>query len=78
MTSSFGSGSANLDSGMYEEFKAISDHFCDGLFSIGKDGFRTRRMAIIWQLPGRHQAFEKKLLKLRDHSCTSDGESKGE
>ena len=60
---------------MHEEFKAISGHICDGLFSIGKDGFGTRRM--VRQLPGRHYAFEKKLPKLRNRPCTSEEESRG-
>ena len=38
-TSSFGSGGFNLGNGMYEEFKTVSSYVCNGLFSIGEDGF---------------------------------------
>ncbi|KAL0673460.1 hypothetical protein Bca4012_001441 [Brassica carinata] len=30
---------------MYEEFTSISGYVCNELFSIGEDGFRTRRMS---------------------------------
>ena len=46
-TFSFGGGGINLGNGMYEEFKTVSGYFCDGLFSIGEDGFGNRRMASI-------------------------------
>ncbi|KAL0668437.1 hypothetical protein Bca4012_031141 [Brassica carinata] len=32
---------------MYEEFTAVPDHSCNGLFLTGEDGFRTRRMTSI-------------------------------
>ena len=53
-TSTFGGGGINLGNGMYEEFKTVSGYVCNGLFSIGEDGFGTKRMASIWKLPGRH------------------------
>ena len=34
-----------MSNGMYEEFTSVSGYFCYGLFSIGEDGFVTRRMA---------------------------------
>ena len=66
-----------MGNGIYEEFAAISGHVCDELFSIGEDGFRTKRMASIWKLPGGYQNSEGKLPQLRDHSCTSNEEFKG-
>ena len=53
-TSSFGGGGINLDNGMYEEFKIVLGYVCNGLFSIGEDGFGIRRIANIWKLPRRH------------------------
>uniref|UniRef100_A0A0D3DKC5 Uncharacterized protein n=1 Tax=Brassica oleracea var. oleracea TaxID=109376 RepID=A0A0D3DKC5_BRAOL len=46
-TSSFGGGGLDLGNGMCEEFKTVSGYVCHGLFSIGEDGFGTRRMASI-------------------------------
>ncbi|KAF2586070.1 hypothetical protein F2Q70_00036947 [Brassica cretica] len=37
-------GSTILVNGMHEGFTSISGYVCNGLFSIGEDGFRTRRM----------------------------------
>ena len=75
-TPTFGGG-INLDNEMYEEFKTVSGYVCNRLFSIGEDGFGTGRMAIIWNLYGRHQAFKKKLSQLKNRSCTQGGEPKG-
>ena len=44
-TPPFRDGSVNMDNGVYEEFTSISSHVCYGLFSIGEDRFRTKRMA---------------------------------
>lgn len=41
---SLGSGSAHLDYRLYEEFRSVSGHICNRLFSIGEDDFGTRRM----------------------------------
>ena len=54
-TPSFRGGGINLDNGMYEEFKTVSGYVCNGLFSIGEDGFRTKRMTSIRKLYGRHK-----------------------
>ena len=69
-----GGGGINLGNGKYEEFKTVLGYVCNRLFSIGEDGFGTRRMASIWKLPGRHKAFKKKFPQLRHRSCTPDGE----
>ena len=53
-TSSFGGGFFDLGNGMYEEFKTVSGYVCNGLFSIGEDGFGTWRMNRIWKLSGRY------------------------
>ena len=53
-TASSGDGGINLGNGMHEKFKTVSGYVCNGLFSIGEDGFGTRRMASIWKLPGRY------------------------
>ena len=76
-TTPFGGGGADLSNGMYEEFNTVSGDVCNRLFSIGEDGFGTRRMPSIWQLSERYQGPTKKFLQLRDRSCTSDGEYKG-
>ena len=76
-TPSFGGRGIDLGNGMYEEFKTVSGNVCNGLFSIREDGFRTRRMASIWKLSGRHQASQRKFLQLRHRPCTSDGEPSG-
>ena len=54
LTSSFGDRYFNLGNGMYEKLKAVLSYVCDGLFSIGEDGFRTIGMASIWKLPVRY------------------------
>ena len=66
-----------MDNGVYEEFTSVSSHVCNELFSIGDDGFETRRIASVCKLFGRYQEFERKFSKLIDHSCTSDGKFKG-
>ena len=60
--------------GVYEEFTSVSGYVFYGLFSIGEDGFRTRRMTGVWKLYGRHKKFEDKFPQLRDYSCISVGE----
>ena len=47
LTPSFGGGGFNLGNEMYEEFKTVSGYVCNRLFSIGEDGFGTRRMTSI-------------------------------
>nr|VDD52036.1 unnamed protein product [Brassica oleracea] len=47
---------------MHEEFTSISGYICNGLFSIGEDGFGTRRMASFCKLFGRHQDPERELV----------------
>ena len=66
-----------MSNGVYEKFATVLSHVCNGLFSIGKDGFGTRRMASVWMLSWRYQNFEELLPQLRDHLCTPDEESKG-
>ena len=43
-----------MGNGVYEEFASVSGHVCNGLFSIGEDGFRTRGMTNICKLFGRY------------------------
>ena len=57
-TSSCRDRSADMSNGMYEEFTSVSCYFCYGLFLIGKDGFETREMAGVWELPAGHKATE--------------------
>ena len=73
LTSTFVDGSADMGNGVYEELTPVSGHVCYRLFSIGEDGFRTRRMTGVWKLSGRHKNFKNKFPQLWDHSCTSDG-----
>ena len=73
-TSPFGGGGINLGNGMYEKFKTVSGYVRNGLFSTGEDGFGTRGMASIWELPGGYQAFEKKFHQFRSYSCIEDGQ----
>ena len=44
---------------MYAKFTSVSDHICNGLFSIGKYGFRTIRMTSFCKLFGRYQDPER-------------------
>ena len=76
-TPPFGGRGFDLGNGMYEEFKTVTGNVCDGLFSIGEDGFGTRRMASIRKLFGRYQTSQKKFPQLRHRSCSSDGEPSG-
>ena len=76
-TSSFGGGGFDLGNRMYEEFKTVSSYFCNGLFSIGEDGFRTRRIARLCSLLGRSEDPERKFSKLRNHSYIEDAQYKG-
>ena len=62
---------------MYEELTTVSGYVYNKLFSIGEDGFGTRRMTNIWKLHGRYQAFTKKLPQLKHHPCNPNGEPKG-
>ena len=39
LTSSFKDRDFNLGNEMYEKLKAVSGYVCNGLFSIGEDGF---------------------------------------
>ena len=77
LTSSLGGRGVDLGNGMYEELTTVSGYVCNGLFSIGEDGFGTRRMASIWKLSGRYQPFTKKFPQLRHRSCISNGEPTG-
>lgn len=58
---------------MHDDLTSVSDYICNGLFSINKDGFRTKRMAkVIWKT----SKLKKKTLSTQRSSCVSDGESK--
>ena len=57
---------------MHEELALVSGHICNGLFSVGEDGFRTRKIARFGKLFRKYQDPERKLLQLRDHSCTKN------
>ena len=72
-----GDWSIDMGNGVYEESTSISSHIFYRLFSTGEYGFRTRRMAGVRKLFGRHKDVEVKLPQLRDHSCTLNRESKG-
>ncbi|CAG7889584.1 unnamed protein product, partial [Brassica rapa] len=58
-------------------FTSISGYVCNGLFSIGEDGFGTRRVASFCKLFGRHQKSESKFPPIRDRPCTKSAEYKG-
>lgn len=60
---------------MYEKPKTIFCYFYNGLFLIGKDGFR--RMTSLCKLFRRHKELEDKL-QLRNHSYTKGTKLKGE
>ena len=63
--------------GMYEESMSIPGYVCNGLFSIGEDGFGTRRVASFCKLFGRYQKSERELHTIRDYTCTKDAKYKG-
>ena len=66
-----------MGNGMYEELTSISGYICNGLFSIGEDGFGTKRMTSFCKLFKRYKDPERKLLQLNDHSCTTNTKFKG-
>ena len=66
-----------MGNGMYEEPQTVPGYFCNELYSLGKDGFGTRRVASICKLFGRHNIFEENFQRLRDHSYTTNTELKG-
>jgi len=61
-----------MGNGMHEESYIVLGYFCNGLCSIGEDGFETRRVASLCKLFGRHKFFKEKFQQLRDHSYTTD------
>ena len=77
VTSPCGNGSIDVGNVMHEEFTSVLGYFCYGLFLIGEDGFGTKWMTGVWELPARHKDTEDKFYQLSDHSCTPDGEPKG-
>uniref|UniRef100_A0A0D3BUK4 Uncharacterized protein n=1 Tax=Brassica oleracea var. oleracea TaxID=109376 RepID=A0A0D3BUK4_BRAOL len=62
---------------MYEEFISISGYVCNGLFSIGEDGFGTRRMSNFCKLFRRCQDPEREFHPIRDYLCTEDAKFNG-
>ncbi|KAL0655244.1 hypothetical protein Bca4012_075828 [Brassica carinata] len=52
---SYGGGTAILGNGVYKELTSVQGYVCNGLFSIGEDGFGTRRMTSFCKLFGRYQ-----------------------
>ena len=63
--------------GMYEKLMTISGYVCNGLFSIGEDGFRTKRRASFCKLFGRYQESEIEFHTIKDYSCTKNAKYKG-
>ena len=63
--------------GMYEKFKTISGYVCNGLFSIGEDGFETRRIASFCKLFGGYQESAREFHTLRDYSCPKNAKYEG-
>ena len=61
-----------MGNGMYVEFKTILGYVCNRLFSIGEDGFGTRRMTSFCKLFGRYQESEREFYTFRDYTCTKD------
>ena len=59
-SSACGDRSSIMGNGMHEKLTSISGYVCNILFSIGEDGFRTRRMTSICKLFGRYQDPERK------------------
>ncbi|KAL0758593.1 hypothetical protein Bca101_074743 [Brassica carinata] len=57
---------------MHEEFTSISGNVCNGLFSIGEDGFHTRGMTCFCKLFGRCQDPEREFYPIRDYLCTTN------
>ena len=66
-----------MSNGMYEELKRIPSYVCKGLFSIGEDGFGTRRMAGFCKLFGRYQDSEREFYTFRNYTRTKDAKYKG-
>ena len=62
---------------VYEESATASSYVCNGLFSIGEDGFGTRRMASVWVFSREHQNFKRLLPQFIARSCTSNEEFNG-
>ena len=46
----------------------------NGLFSIGEDAFRTRRMTRVCKLFGRYKQSEREFFPSRDYLCTKNAE----
>ena len=46
-------GGTNMGNGVYEEFTSVLGDVCNRLFSIGEDGFGTKRMTIVWNVSER-------------------------
>ena len=66
-----------MSNGMHEEPQTVLGYLCNGLCSIGEDGFGTRGVASLCKLFGRHNIFEEKFQQLRDHSYTTNTKLKG-
>ena len=60
VTPSLRNGSAYLGNGMYAEFMSVLGHICNWLFSIGENGFRTRKMTSLYKLFRKYQDPERK------------------
>ena len=66
-----------MSNGMYEKLTTISGYVCNGLFSIGEDGFNTRGMASICKLFGGYKQLEREFFPRRDYLCTKNAEQEG-
>ena len=77
LSSSCRDGSATMGNGMHEKLTTILGYVCNTLFSIGEDGFRTRRMASVCKLFGIYKEPEREFSPCRDYLCTKNAEQKG-
>ncbi|CDY32833.1 BnaC08g02550D [Brassica napus] len=77
VATSLGHRSTYLGNEVYEESKTAYCYICNKLFSIGEDGFRTRRITSLCKLPRRYTCLEEKFQQLRAHSYTTYAEFTG-
>ena len=77
LSSSCRDESFTMGNGMYEKLTTISGYVCNRLFSIGEDGFRTRRIASVCKLFGGYKQSEREVFPSRDYLCTKNVEQEG-
>ena len=77
LSSSCSDESVTMGNGMHEKLTIISGYVCNGLFSIGEDGFNTRGLASICKLFGGYKQLEGEFFLCRDYLCPKNAEQAG-